>query len=107
MTAKVFNYSNQSKGWCVFDTIKQAREFAASTLSDYFYQDRDSSYTYFVEIYHDGDFEVWVGEFGSWSGCRPDDEPYKDIYCVDREVAICYNGFRPTTKDPWRDYIIV
>lgn len=103
---KVFDYSNSKKGWVEFDSYDSAKKYVEDTLDTYYWIDRDNCYDYFMEIYTDGRYEVWVGEFGSWwpAFCDEDGYPERSIYYGSREEM---GKSKYTDLNPRVDYILI
>lgn len=105
---KVFNYWESKKGWVPFESYEAARLYVEETFDDYWLMDKDNCVTCFMEIYKDGEYEVWCGEFGSWTYRDSDDEdfaPYKTVYYGTRSDFS--SDLKFTTLDPTKDYILL
>lgn len=100
---KVFNYENHYLGWVSFDSYKAAKKHVEHTLHDYWLYDRDNCCTCYMEIYNDGEYEVWCGEMGSWLGCG-EDTPYFNVYYGPRTD---FSDVKFTTLHPRKDYILI
>ena len=56
-----------------------------------------------MEIYNNGEYEVWCSEMGSWLGCG-DETPYHNVYHGTKEQ---FSGVKFTTLNPRVDYILI
>lgn len=101
---KIFDYEYPKRGWVEIASYDEAVTHIEKTFHDYWLHDRDNCCNCYMEIYNDGDYEVWCGEFGSWS-CEDDDAPYKIVYKGPREDFV--GSLKFTALIPTKDYILI
>lgn len=101
---KVFDYEYPKKGWVEFASYEAAKKYVNDTFHDYWLHDRDNCCECYMEIYNDGEYEVWCGEMGGWLGCGEEETPYFDVHYGTREDYL-YKKF--TTLHPLKDYILI
>ena len=100
---KVFDHWETRKGWVEFPSYDAAKNHINSTLHDYWLMDKDNCCTCYMEIYNNGDYEVWCAEMGGWLGCG-EETPYFTVYYGSREE---FKDVKLTTLDPRKDYILL
>ena len=100
---KVFNYWEPKKGWVSFDSYKSAKKYVDDKFHEYWLIDKDNCETCYMEIYNNGDFEVWCAEMGSWLGSG-DESPYFSVSYGSRKDC---SDFTPTSLSPRKDYILI
>jgi hypothetical protein len=101
---KVFDYEYPRRGWVEFDSYDSAKKHIEHALHEYWLYDKDNCYTAYMEIYNNGEYEVWCGEMGAWLGCG-DETPYFNVYHGNRKE---FEGeLKFTTLHPRKDYILI
>ena len=102
---KIYDYQCQNNGWVEVESLEKARNIIKDRFHDYWSRDRDNWCEYYIEIYHDGEYEVWVCEAGGWYGNADENGPHKEIYSGKREEFS--EEFDFTETSPRKDYIFV
>lgn len=100
---KVFNHWETRKGWVEFESYDSAVAYVNNTFHDYWLMDKDNCCSCYMEIYNNGEYEVWCGEMGAWLGCG-DETPYFDVYYGPRSD---FSSVKFTTLNPRVDYILI
>ena len=100
---KVFDQWETHKGWVEFPDYESAVKHVKSTFDDYWLMDKDNCCTCYMEIFNDGEFEVWCAEMGGWLGCG-EDSPYLNVYYGSKSE---FPGVKFTSLKPRVDYILI
>ena len=102
---KLFDYEHPRHGWVEFSTYEAAKSYVEKTFHTYWLHDRDDYCTCYMEIYNNGEYEVWCGEFGSWLYSEEDETPENNVYHGSRKDF--EGSMKFTTLHPRKDYILI